>query len=76
MKKFVIAGVILVGVGTLARVFGPKLGGVDWEQRLESMPDNAPPKWFYKNVSAIRDNTEHILEILEGTPVPEVQEVE
>ena len=29
------------------------------------MPDNAPPKWIFTNVTAIRENTERILELLE-----------
>ena len=30
------------------------------------MPDNAPPKWMFNNISAIRTNTERIIELLEG----------
>ena len=73
MKKLLIAAALLVGVGVLAKLFGPKLGSVDWEQRLESMPDNAPPKWMFRNISEIHDNTDRILELLEtrtGTEAP------
>ena len=35
---------------------------------VERMPDNAPPKWVFNNVSAIRENTERILEVLESRP--------
>jgi hypothetical protein len=28
------------------------------------MPDNAPPKWMFRNISAIREDTERILELL------------
>jgi hypothetical protein len=72
MKKFAIAGAILVGVGVLARIFAPKAAGVDWEQRFDSMPDSAPPKWIYRNIKAIRKNTERILELLEPSAAPEV----
>jgi hypothetical protein len=72
MKKFLIAGAILVGLGALARIFAPKAAGVDWEQRFDAMPDNAPPKWIYRNIKAIRKNTERILELLEPSPAPEV----
>ncbi len=33
---------------------------------IERMPENAPPKWMFRNVSAIRKNTERILELLEA----------
>ncbi|MGE5289065.1 MAG: hypothetical protein ACM3ML_18095 [Micromonosporaceae bacterium] len=39
---------------------------IDWEKRLEAMPDNAPPKWMFRNIAAIRDNTDRILELLES----------
>ena len=52
-------------IGYLAKRFAPKLGDVDWEQRFAAMPDNAPPKWMFRNISEIHDNTERILELLE-----------
>jgi hypothetical protein len=33
---------------------------------IERMPEDAPPKWMYRNISAIRENTDHIRELLEG----------
>ncbi len=65
MKKLVITAAVLVGLGFLAKRFGPQLGNIDWEQRFESMPDNAPPKWMFRNISTIRQNTDRMLEILE-----------
>jgi hypothetical protein len=65
MKKLVIAAVVLVGIGFLAKRFGPKCANVDWEKRFESMPDNAPPKWMFHNISEIHDNTDRILGLLE-----------
>jgi hypothetical protein len=65
MKKLIVAVALLVGVGYLAKRFSPKLGDVDWEQRLASMPDNAPPKWIFRNMSEIHENTDRILELLE-----------
>ena len=32
------------------------------------MPDNAPPKWAFQNISAIRENTDRILELLDSPP--------
>ncbi len=66
MKKMLVAAAVLVGLGMLARRFGPKMGNIDWEKRLEAMPDNAPPKWMFRNITAIRENTDRILELLES----------
>ena len=66
MKKLIIAVTVLAGLGYLAKRFGPKLGEVDWEKRFAAMPDNAPPKWMFRNISEIHDNTERILELLQG----------
>ena len=65
MKKLIVAVAALVGIGYFAKRFGPKLGEVDWEKRFAAMPDNAPPKWMFRNISEIHDNTERILELLE-----------
>jgi hypothetical protein len=42
------------------------MGTIDWEQKFESMPDNAPPKWMFRNISAIHENTKRILAKLEA----------
>ena len=68
VKKVLIALAVVAGVGLLAKRVAPKLGNVDWEKKLESMPDNAPPKWMFKNITAIRENTERIIALLEGQP--------
>ena len=57
---------VLVGLGVLAKRFGPKMPNIDWEKKLEAMPDNAPPKWMFRNITTIRENTERILELLES----------
>jgi len=62
----IVAAAALVGVGVLARLLGPKMGSIDWEKRVEAMPDNAPPKWMFRNITAIRENTDRILELLES----------
>jgi hypothetical protein len=66
MKKVLVAAAVLVGVGVVVRRFGPKMGSIDWEKRFEAMPDNAPPKWMFRNITAIRENTDRILELLES----------
>lgn len=68
------AGAVLAALGVLVRHFGPRMRNVDWEKRIESMPDNAPPKWMFRNITAIRGNTDRILELLESgrsEPAPE-----
>ena len=31
---------------------------------MERMPENAPPKWMFRNITAIRENAERILQLL------------
>ncbi len=72
MKKTLVALAALIGIGVLIQRWRVALPRVDWEQRIERMPDNAPPKWMFRSISAIRENTERILELLErgrDTPV-------
>jgi hypothetical protein len=67
MKKVIVAAAVLAAVGAVAaRVFGPKMASIDWEKRFEAMPGNAPPKWMFRNITAIRENTDRILELLES----------
>jgi len=66
MKKVFAIAAVLVGLGVLARRLGPKMSAIDWEKRFEAMPDNAPPKWMFRNITAIRKNTDRILELLES----------
>ncbi len=71
MKKVLAIAAALAVLGVLARRFGPKMPAIDWEKRLGAMPDNAPPKWMFRNITAIRENTERILQLLEpGRPEP------
>lgn len=65
MKKLIVTAAVLAGVAYLAKRFGPKCMNVDWQTRFESLPDNAPPKWMFRNISEIHDNTERILAMLE-----------
>lgn len=65
MKKFVIAAVVLVGIGFVVKRLGPKFENVDWKKFFESMPDSAPPKWMFRSITEIHDNTDRILELLE-----------
>ena len=66
MKKVLVTVAVLAGLGVLARLFGTRMGNIDWEEKFEAMPDNAPPKWMFRNITAIRENTDRILELLES----------
>lgn len=59
LKVAVIAG----GAMLVLRLLRPKLGE-RIEHMFEEAPEDFPPKWMYLNVSAIRENTERILELL------------
>ena len=43
-----------------------KGGGLNFEQMIQKMPEGAPPRWAYENVTAVRKNTERIIELLEA----------
>jgi len=45
--------------------------GLSWETIFEKMPDDAPPKWMYLNISAIRQQNDRIIELLEDKPTLE-----
>ena len=65
MKKLLIVGGVITGAALLARRWAAS-GGADFGRLVERMPDNAPPKWMFRNISAIRENTERILQLLES----------
>ena len=65
MKRSVMVGAAALGVAVCAHRAARGCGGFDFEQMIERMPDNAPPKWMFRNISAIRANSERILELLD-----------
>ncbi len=65
MKKLLIVGGAVIGAVLLARGCASGCRGVDWERWIERMPENAPPKWMFRNITAIRENTERILQLLQ-----------
>ena len=70
MNKLVVIGAAALAAALIAKRFAPKIEQIDWEKRIAAMPDSAPPKWMFTNITAIRENTERILAKLEeGTPV-------
>jgi hypothetical protein len=67
-EKAIIVGGAIIGI-TGAAILAKRLvsrRGVDFESMIERMPENAPPKWIFRNVNAIRENTERILNLLES----------
>lgn len=68
MKRLLIVAGVLAGAALVARRGAAHCKGMDFEAMIERMPDNAPPKWMFHNVSTIRQNTERILELLETEP--------
>ena len=64
MKKLLIVGGAVTGTALIARHYVPR-GGIDFERLIERMPEDAPPKWMFRNITTIRENTERILELLE-----------
>jgi hypothetical protein len=70
MKKLLIVGGAVTAAVFIAKRLGSSSGGPDFERLVERMPENAPPKWIYRNLSAIRENTERILQLLESGRTP------
>jgi hypothetical protein len=66
MKKALIIVGVIAGAALLARRFAPSCGQFNFEQMIERMPEDAPPKWMFRNITAIRENTDRILELLES----------
>jgi hypothetical protein len=59
LKMSAVAGAAAI----VLRLAGPKLGET-MERKFENAPEDFPPKWMFINISAIRENTERILEAL------------
>ena len=63
MKRILVVGAAALGAAVVAR--RAVRGGFDFERMIERMPDDAPPKWMFRNISMIRENTDRILRLLE-----------
>jgi len=55
---------VVAGAVLLIRRFGPEMGGI-CERVFENMPDDFPPKWMYLNITAIREQNDRIISLLE-----------
>ena len=69
MRRSLVVGAGVVGAVLGARRLARGCGGVDFERMIDRMPENAPPKWMFTNISTIRRNTDRILELLEDDRV-------
>lgn len=70
MRKLMMIAVVVAAAAFVVRrvILG---GSVDWEGALAKMPDDAPPKWMFSNIEAIRRNTDRILQRMDAlTPEP------
>ena len=67
MKKLMVVGGAIAAAAVVAKRLASS-GGIDFERMIERMPEDAPPKWMFRNITAIRENTERILELLESEP--------
>ncbi|HEY7380936.1 MAG TPA: hypothetical protein VH572_06975 [Gaiella sp.] len=64
-----IVGVVLLGRHCMSQCVEGGLPRI-----IERMPENAPPKWMFRNISAIRENTDRILRLLEEKDAADTSE--
>lgn len=72
MKKLLFVGAAAAGAAFLGKRLASSGDGLDFGRMVERMPENAPPKWMFRNITAIRENTERILRLLEKDEAPSV----
>ena len=65
-KKLLISGAAVTGAALLAKRLASRSSGLDIGRLFDRMPENAPPKLMFRNISATRENTERILRLLES----------
>jgi hypothetical protein len=70
MKRSLLIGAGVLGGVLLAARAARHCGAFDFEKTIERMPEGARPKWMFRNITAIRENSERILELLESERTP------
>jgi hypothetical protein len=65
-KKLLISGAAVTGAALVAKRLASRSSGLDFGRLFDRMPENAPPKLMFRNISAIRENTDRILQLLES----------
>lgn len=73
MRRSLLIGAAILGTAVLARR-AARSCGFDFAKMIERMPENAPRRWMFRNISEIRENTERILELLEADRAPAAAE--
>ncbi len=62
---------VIAGAALAAHYLAPKMGDMCermsgmCERVFEKLPDTFPPKWMYLNITAIREQNDRILALLE-----------
>ena len=70
MIRAVLIGGAVVGFAIGAKLVARNFRGIDFEKMIERMPEDAPPKWMFRNITAIRENTERILALVDAEHAP------
>jgi hypothetical protein len=65
-KRLLMSGAAVTGAALVAKRLASRSNGLDIGRLFDRMPENAPPKLMFRNISAIRENTERILQLLES----------
>jgi hypothetical protein len=66
VKRLLMSGAAVTGAALVAKRLASRSSGLDFGRLFERMPEYAPPKLMFRNISAIRENTERILRLLES----------
>jgi hypothetical protein len=75
----VVAAVIATGAKRCARKGQGETSTTMWDkmqQRMETMPENFPPRVLFDNVAATKANTDQILELLRAERPPHAEPVD
>jgi hypothetical protein len=68
MRKLALVGIVVAAAGAIVAMRKQSTAGPTmWQkmqERMESMPEDFPPRVMFDNVAATRENTEQILELL------------
>src|SRR5215203_3324918 len=65
-KRLLMSGAAVTGAALVAKRLASRSSGLNFGSLFERMPEKAPPKLMFRNISAIRENTERILQLLES----------
>jgi hypothetical protein len=65
-KRLLVSAAAVTGAALVAKRLASRSSGLDFGRLFERMPESAPPKLMFRNISAIRENTERILRLLES----------